>query len=79
MKQEQKPQLATSQVDTVTTGADKAKLGAAVALVIAALAGFYLLAKQGQVAQWGALIVGLVSGVGFSLLWIAFSLGLLRM
>ena len=53
--------MATSQVETVTTGADKAKLGAAVALVIAALAGFYLLAKQGQVAQWGALIVGLVA------------------
>jgi preprotein translocase subunit SecE len=53
--------MATSQVETVTTGADKAKLGAAVALVIAALAGFYLLAKQGQIAQWGALIVGLVA------------------
>jgi preprotein translocase subunit SecE len=53
--------MATSQVETVTTGADKAKLGAAVALVIAALAGFYLLSKQGQVAQWGALIAGLVA------------------
>ena len=53
--------MATSQVETVTTGADKAKLGAAVALVIAALAGFYLLGKQGQVAQWGALIVGLAA------------------
>jgi preprotein translocase subunit SecE len=53
--------MATSQVETVTTGADKAKLGAAVALVIAALAGFYLLGKQGQVAQWGALIAGLVA------------------
>ena len=55
--------MATSQVETVTTGADKAKLGAAVALVIAALAGFYLLGKQGQVAQWGALIVGLAAAV----------------
>ena len=53
--------MATSQVETVSTGADKAKLGAAVALVIAALAGFYLLAKQGQVAQWGALVVGLAA------------------
>jgi preprotein translocase subunit SecE len=53
--------MATSQVETVSTGADKAKLGAAVALVIAALAGFYLLGKQGQVAQWGALIVGLAA------------------
>jgi preprotein translocase subunit SecE len=51
--------MATSQVETVSTGADKAKLGIAVALVIAALAGFYLLGKQGQVAQWGVLLVGL--------------------
>ena len=53
--------MATSQVETVSTGADKAKLGVAVALVIAAVAGFYLLGKQGQVAQWGALLVGLAA------------------
>jgi preprotein translocase subunit SecE len=56
--------MATSQVETVSTGADKAKLAAAVALVIAALAGFYLLSKQGQVAQWGALLIGLIAAVG---------------
>ena len=44
--------MATSQVETVNTGADKAKLAAAVALVIAAVAGFYLLGRQGQIAQW---------------------------
>ena len=55
--------MATTQVETVTTGADKAKVGAAIALVIAALAGFYLLAKQGQLVQWGVLIVGLVAAV----------------
>ena len=53
--------MATSQVETVNTGADKAKLGAAVALVIAAVVGFYLLGKQGQVAQWGVLVVGLAA------------------
>ena len=53
--------MATSQVETVSTGADKAKLGAAIALVVAALAGFYVLGKQGQIAQWGVLIVGLVA------------------
>jgi preprotein translocase subunit SecE len=51
----------STQVETVTTGADKAKVGAAIALVIAALAGFYMLGKQGQLAQWGALIVGLIA------------------
>jgi preprotein translocase subunit SecE len=55
--------MATTQVETVTTGADKAKVGAAVALVIAALAGFYLLTRQGQLVQWGVLIVGLVAAV----------------
>jgi preprotein translocase subunit SecE len=55
--------MATSQVETVSTTADKAKLALAVALVLGALAGFYLLAKQGPVAQWGGLIAGLVAAV----------------
>ena len=55
--------MATSQVETVNTGADKAKLAAAVILLIAALAAFYLLGKQGPVAQWGALLVGLAASV----------------
>lgn len=53
--------MATSQVETVTTGTDKAKLGGAIALVIAALAAFYLLGKQGPIAQWGALLLGLAA------------------
>ena len=52
--------MATSQVETVNTGADKAKLAAVVALVIASVAGFYLLGKQGPIVQWAALLVGLV-------------------
>ena len=55
--------MATTQVETVSTGADKAKLGAAIALVIASLAAFYLLGKQGQIVQWAVLIVGLVAAV----------------
>jgi preprotein translocase subunit SecE len=54
--------MAASQVDTVSTSADKLKLAAAVLLVVAALAGFYLLSKQGSVAQWGALMVGIGAG-----------------
>ena len=60
--------MATSQVETVSTSADKAKLGAAVALVLASLVGFYLLAKQGQVVQWAALIAGLVAAVAVFML-----------
>lgn len=55
--------MATSQVETVSTTADKAKLGLAVALVLASLVAFYLLSKQGQVVQWGALIVGLIAAI----------------
>ncbi|WNO04968.1 preprotein translocase subunit SecE [Rhodoferax mekongensis] len=56
--------MASTQIETVNTGADKFKLGAAVALLLAALAAFYLLGKQGQVVQWGALIVGLALAAG---------------
>lgn len=55
--------MATSQVETVSTGGDKAKLAIAVILVVAALAAFYLLGKQGQLAQWAALLAGLVAAV----------------
>ena len=53
--------MASTQVETVSTGADKAKVGAAIVLVIAAVAGFYALGRQGALAQWGALVVGLVA------------------
>lgn len=55
--------MATSQVETVSTGADKAKMAVSAVLVVAALAGFYLLSKQGQIAQWAALVVGLAAAV----------------
>lgn len=55
--------MATSQVQTVSTGVDKAKLAAAAILVLAALAAFYLLGKRGQLVQWGALLVGLGAAV----------------
>jgi preprotein translocase subunit SecE len=55
--------MATTQVQTVSTGADKAKLAGAAALVFAALAAYYLLGKQGQLAQWSALLLGLTAAV----------------
>lgn len=55
--------MATQQVETVSTGADKAKLGVAALLVVGAVVGFYMLSKQGAIAQWLALIVGLVAAV----------------
>lgn len=55
--------MAAPEIETVSTGSDKAKLGISVLLVVAALAAFYLLSKQGQIAQWGALLVGLGAAV----------------
>ena len=55
--------MASSQVETVSTGADKAKLVAAVALVLGALVAFYFLSSRGSLAQWSALIVCLVAAV----------------
>lgn len=53
--------MATSQVETVSAGADKAKLFGALFLVIAAVAGFYFLAQQGSLVQWGVLVAGLIA------------------
>jgi len=55
--------MATTQIQTVSTGVDKAKLAAAAALVVAALAAFYLLSKQGSLIQWSALLLGLAAAV----------------
>ena len=55
--------MATTQVETVSTGADKAKLATAAVLVVAALAAFYMFSKQGPLVQWGALLLGLAAAV----------------
>lgn len=53
--------MALPEVQTVSTGADKAKLATSVALVIGALVAYYVLGKQGALAQWGALLLGLAA------------------
>ena len=55
--------MATAQVETVSTAGDKAKLGLAVVLAVAALAAYYLLGKAGALAQWGALLALLAAAV----------------
>ena len=55
--------MATSQIETVSTGVDKTKVGIAIALVVAALTGFYLLGKQGPLVQWSVLMLGLAAAV----------------
>ena len=55
--------MASAQVETVTSGADKIKLSAAALLLVGGVAAFYLLASQGTLAQWGALAAGVALAV----------------
>jgi preprotein translocase subunit SecE len=55
--------MSAANIETVSTTADKAKLVLVVALVVAALVGFYALAAQGQIVQWLTLIGGLAAAV----------------
>jgi preprotein translocase subunit SecE len=52
-----------TQVETVSTGADKAKLAAAGVLLVAAIAAYYLLAKQDMWLRVVALLVLLAGAV----------------
>jgi len=56
--------MASTQIQTVSSGADKLKMGAAAALLVLALVGFFLLAKQGALAQWASFVVGLAAATG---------------
>ena len=53
--------MAATQVETVSSGADKLKLVGVAVLVIAGIAGFYLLSKQGVIVQWAVLLVAMVA------------------
>jgi preprotein translocase subunit SecE len=55
--------MSHQQVETVVSGADRTKLGAAGALLLASLVVYYLLAKQGPYVQWAALIVLVIAAV----------------
>jgi len=55
--------MSTAQIETVTSSADKAKLAAAVALLLAALVSFYMLSAQGALVQWAALLGCLILSV----------------
>lgn len=55
--------MATSEVQTVNSSADKAKLASAAALVLSGFVAFYLLSAQGPLVQWIALIVALAAAV----------------
>lgn len=54
---------AAPQIETVSSSADKAKLGAAAVLVVAAIVVFYLLGKQDLWMRVGALGILLIAAV----------------
>ena len=56
--------MATSQIETVSTGADKAKLAVAVLLLLGGFVAFYLLAQQATLVRWAVLLVGLAAAAG---------------
>ena len=56
--------MASTDVETVGSGADKAKLAAAVLVLLAGFVAYHMLAAQGSWVQWGALLVALVVSVG---------------
>ena len=55
--------MATTNIETVTTTADRLKIGLAVLAVIGGLAGFYLLSQQALVLRIGAVLAGLAVGI----------------
>lgn len=55
--------MASPEVETVGSGADKAKLAAAIGLLVAAFFVYYMLAKQGGFAQWAGLLVCVAGAV----------------
>ena len=55
--------MSAANIENVSTTADKAKLVLVVALVVAALGGFYALSAQGAIIQWLTLVGGLVAAV----------------
>ena len=55
--------MSSQEVETVSTGADKAKLAVAAVLVVGAIVAFYALGKQGALAQWAALLNPVLLGV----------------
>jgi len=56
--------MASPEVETVSSGADKAKLAAAAVLAVAGFAAFFWLEAYSAWVQWAALLLGLALGTG---------------
>ncbi|HRO60934.1 MAG TPA: preprotein translocase subunit SecE [Burkholderiaceae bacterium] len=58
--------MSNQAVETVTSGADRAKVLLAIAAVVAGNVGFYLLAQQPMVVRLGAIIAGAIVGIAIA-------------
>lgn len=56
--------MATSQVETVSSGADKVKLILALGLVLVGFVAYFVLSAQAEYVRWSALLVGVAAGCG---------------
>ncbi len=55
--------MATQNIETVTSIADRAKIALAIAAVVLGVVGFYALAQMPMIARVGSVLGGLVVGV----------------
>ena len=58
--------MATQNVETVTSAADRAKVVLAIAAVVAGVIGYYWLAEQAAVLRVASVLVGLLVGAGIA-------------
>ena len=55
--------MANQNIETVSSGADKAKVALAIGAVILGVVGFYYLAEQATVIRVGSVLLGILAGV----------------
>jgi preprotein translocase subunit SecE len=59
--------MASPQVQTINTSADRAKLAGAVVLTLAALAAYFSLSAKGALVQWAVFLLGMAAAVALFL------------
>jgi preprotein translocase subunit SecE len=67
-KEIQEQSMSNQAIETVSTGADRAKLVVAFLCVVAGIVGFYMLTKQGPIARGASLAGGLILGAVIALI-----------
>lgn len=58
--------MSNQNIETVTSGADRAKVAAAALAVAAGIVGYYLLGQQPFVLRLGSILLGLLAGVALA-------------